>query len=85
MSCFNITFPDDTEYEFVEAIKLTIDTSGSVLNPGTITEADVCITDDDGKTQYTHTCKHSTIIKFRYSDPKVQIKTLQVWNGLAPY
>ena len=50
MSCFNITFPDDTEYEFVEAIKLTIDTSGSVLNPGNITEADVCITDDDGKT-----------------------------------
>ena len=50
MSCFNITFPDDTEYEFVEAIKLIVNTSGSVLNPGNITEADVVITDDDGKT-----------------------------------
>ena len=49
MSCFNITFPGDTEYEFDEAIKLTIDTTGSVLNPGTITEADVIITDDDSK------------------------------------
>ena len=49
MSCFNITFPDDTEYEFDEAIKLTIDTTGSGLNPGTITEADVIITDDDSK------------------------------------
>ena len=49
MSCFNITFPDDTEYEFDEAIKLTIDTTGSGLNPGTITETDVIITDDDSK------------------------------------
>ena len=49
LSCFNITFPDDTEYEFDEAIKLTIDTTGSGLNPGTITEADVVINDDDGK------------------------------------
>ena len=49
MSCFNITFPDDTEYEFDEAIKLIINTTGSGLNPGTITEADVVITDDDSK------------------------------------
>ena len=50
MSCFNITFPGDTEYEFHEALKMTIDTSGSGLNPGTIAEADVVITDDDSKT-----------------------------------
>ena len=49
MSCFNIKFPGDTEDEFQEAIKLTIDTSGSGLNPGNITEADVVITDDDSK------------------------------------
>ena len=49
LSCFNITFPDDTEYEFDEAIKLTIDTTDGGLNPGTITEADVIITDDDSK------------------------------------
>ena len=49
MSCFNITFPGDTEYEFHEAIKVTINSSGSSLNPGTITEADVVITDDDSK------------------------------------
>ena len=49
MSCFNITFTKDTEYEFDEAIKLTIDTTDSVLNPDTTTEADVIITDDDSK------------------------------------
>ena len=49
MSCFNITFPDDTEYEFDEAIKLTINTTGSDLNPGNITEADVVIIDDNSK------------------------------------
>ena len=49
MSCFNIKFPGDTEDEFQEALKMTIDTSGSGLNPGTITEADVVITDDNSK------------------------------------
>ena len=49
MSCFNITFHYDTEYEFDEAIKLAINTTGSDLNPGTITEADVVIIDDNSK------------------------------------
>ena len=49
LSCFNITFPDDTEYEFDEAITLVIAFNGGGLNPGTITQADVVITDDDSK------------------------------------
>ena len=67
MSCFNITFPGDTEYEFHEALKMTIDTSSSGLNPGTIAEADVVITDDDSKMIviiklygiYTNACPHT--------------------------
>ena len=82
--CFNISFPDDSEYEFDEAIRISVDPSNNDLVPGNIPQTDVVISDDDGKSGYydnTHHISHailgnvglvsvceSTLINFRTND-----------------
>ena len=47
-SCFNVSFPDDTEYEVDEAVKISVSPSSDGIEPGSVPETDVIIADDDG-------------------------------------
>ena len=47
--CFNVSFPDDSEYEFTEAVTITIDPSSvDGVEAGSIPQTLIAITDDDG-------------------------------------
>ncbi len=48
--CFNVSFPPDNVYEFEEAFTLIIGSSSDNLMSGDIPQANVVISDDDGKT-----------------------------------
>ena len=50
--CFNVSFPDDTEYEIDEAIRIVISSADNRLKPGRIANTTIVITDNDSK-QYT--------------------------------
>ena len=50
--CFNVSFPDDSEYEFDEAIRISVDPSDNDLVPGNIPQTDVVISDDDGQEKF---------------------------------
>ena len=47
--CFNVSFPDDTEYEIDEAIRIVISSADNRLKPGRIANTTIVITDDDSK------------------------------------